>query len=73
MTTMTKNETVRGTKQSMAGTMKAAVIQRFGGPDVLELIEVPVAEPRPGSSANQGERRRPESVRSLHPTGRDRP
>lgn len=48
MTTMTKNETVRGTKQSMAGTMKAAVIQGFGGPDVLELIEVPVVEPQPG-------------------------
>ena len=47
MTTMTKTETVRGTKQSMAGTMKAVVIRGFGGSDVLELTEVPLAEPRP--------------------------
>ena len=47
MTTMTKTETVRGTKQSMAGTMKAVVIRGFGGPDVLETTEVPLAEPRP--------------------------
>ena len=48
MTTMTKNKTVRGTKQSMAGTMKAVVIRGFGGPDVLEPTEVPVVEPQPG-------------------------
>ncbi len=48
MTTMTKTETVRGTKQLKAGTMKAAVIRGFGGPDVLETTEVPVAEPQPG-------------------------
>ena len=48
MTTMTKSQTVRGTKQSMAGTMKAVVIRGFGGPDVLEPTEVPVAEPQPG-------------------------
>ena len=48
MTTMTKSETVLGTKQSIAGTMKAVVIRGFGGPDVLEPTEVPVAEPQPG-------------------------
>ena len=47
MATITKTETVRGAEQSVAGVMKAAVIRGFGGPDVLELAEVPVAEPRP--------------------------
>ena len=48
MTTTTKDQTVQGTEHSIATVMKAAVIQGFGGPDVLEPIEVPVAEPRPG-------------------------
>ena len=47
MATMTKNETVLGTEQSIVGVMKAVVIRGFGGPDVLELTEVPLAEPRP--------------------------
>ena len=48
MATITKRETVRGAEQSIARVMKAAVIAGFGGPDVLELAEVRVAEPRPG-------------------------
>ena len=47
MATMTKGRTVRGTQQSTASVMKAAVIRGFGGPDVVELADVPVAEPRP--------------------------
>ena len=48
MTTTTKDQTVQGTEQSTAPVMKAAVIMGFGGPDVLEPTEVPVAEPQPG-------------------------
>ncbi len=48
MTTTTKSQAEHGTEQSIAPLMKAAVIRGFGGPDVLESAEVPVAEPRPG-------------------------
>ena len=48
MTTMTKSQTEQGTEQSIAPVMKAAVIMGFGGHDVLEPTEVPVAEPKPG-------------------------
>ena len=56
MTTTTKSQTAKSqtvrraqeTEPSIAPVMKAAVIQGFGGPEVLELTEVPVAEPRPG-------------------------
>ena len=48
MTTTTKSQTVLETERSIAPVMKAAVIQGFGAPNVLESAEVPVAEPRPG-------------------------
>ncbi len=47
MATITKSDTVQGTEQSTAGVMTAAVIRGFGGPDALELTEVPLTEPQP--------------------------
>ena len=47
MATMTKSEAVRGTEQAIPAVMDAAVIRGFGGPEVFELTEVSLAEPRP--------------------------
>ena len=47
MTTTTKSQTVQGSERSIARVMKAAAIQGFGGPEVIEPTEVPVVEPRP--------------------------